>query len=103
MAILTVGAGRQYTTIGAAIDASQDGDTIQVQAGTYQGLDNMGEIKHSIKLEAVGGRVTLEPDPSDPQVFQSKAMFTVDNPIPQGTPGSDPIDVTIEGFDFKNA
>ena len=38
MAILTVGAGRQYTTIGAAIDASQDGDTIQVQAGTYQGL-----------------------------------------------------------------
>ena len=53
MAVLTVGSGLQYTTIGAAIDASQDGDTIQVQAGIYQGLDNMGEIKHSIKLEAV--------------------------------------------------
>ena len=98
MAILTVGAGRQYTTIGAAIDASQDGDTIQVQAGTYQGLDNMGEIKHSIKLEAVGGRVTLEPDPAQPEVFQSKGMLLVDNPLT-----TEPSTVEIDGFDFKNA
>ena len=98
MAILTVGAGRQYTTIGAAIDASQDGDTIQVQAGTYQGLDNMGEIKHSIKLEAVGGRVTLEPDPAQPEVFQSKGMLLVDNPLT-----TEPLTVEIDGFDFKNA
>src|SRR4051795_5843743 len=98
MAILTVGAGRQYTTIGAAIDASQDGDTIQVQAGTYQGLDNMGEIKHSIKLEAVGGRVTLEPDPARPEVFQSKGMLLVDNPLT-----TEPSTVEIDGFDFRNA
>ena len=98
MAILTVGSGLQYTTIGAAIDASQDGDTIQVQAGTYQGLDNMGEIKHSIKLEAVGGRVTLEPDPAQPEVFQSKGMLLVDNPLT-----TEPSTVEIDGFDFKNA
>src|SRR3954447_13093689 len=98
MAILTVGAGRQYTTIGAAINASQDGDMIQVQAGTYQGLDNMGEIKHSIKLEAVGGRVTLEPDPAQPEVFQSKGMLLVDNPLT-----TEPSTVEIDGFDFKNA
>ena len=98
MAVLTVGSGLQYTTIGAAIDASQDGDTIQVQAGTYQGLDNMGEIKHSIKLEAVGGRVTLEPDPAQPEVFQSKGMLLVGNPLT-----TEPSTVEIDGFDFKNA
>ena len=33
--VLTVGPGQQYSTIAAAINASQNGDTIDVQAGTY--------------------------------------------------------------------
>ena len=35
MAVITVGTGKQYSTIPSAIAAAQDGDTIQVDAGTY--------------------------------------------------------------------
>jgi hypothetical protein len=35
MEVLTVGNGKQYETISAAIQAAQSGDTVQVNAGTY--------------------------------------------------------------------
>jgi hypothetical protein len=34
MAVLSVGSGKPYSTIAAAV-AAQNGDTIEVQAGTY--------------------------------------------------------------------
>ena len=35
MATLTVGTDKQFQTVSAAVAASQDGDTILVDAGTY--------------------------------------------------------------------
>ena len=57
--VLTVGTGStyQYHTIASAIAASQNGDTIRVQAGTY--TNDTAIISTSISLEAVGGRVLI--------------------------------------------
>ena len=33
MAVLTVGSGKQYSTVSSAINAAQDGDVVQVSAG----------------------------------------------------------------------
>ena len=35
MAVLSVGPGKPYSTIATAVAAAQNGDTIEVQAGTY--------------------------------------------------------------------
>jgi parallel beta-helix repeat protein len=40
---LTVGAGQQYSTIGAAITAAHAGDTVKVYQGTYQEQVTIGE------------------------------------------------------------
>jgi hypothetical protein len=50
MTILTVGPGKQYATITAAVAASHRGDTIAVQAGTY--INNFAVISHSLTLQA---------------------------------------------------
>ena len=53
--VLTVGpSGQQYTTLTAAIAASQDGDTIEVQPATYTD-DYPGAINTKITIEGVGG------------------------------------------------
>src|SRR4051794_8849420 len=65
MAILTVGSGRQYASLAAAIAASSDGDTIQVDAGTY--TDDFVTIATKIHLVGIGGMVRLvatQPPPS---------------------------------------
>ena|SRR5947209_5200844 len=53
MSTLTVGAGQQYQTLNSAVAASQDGDVIQVQAGTY--TNDFTEIAHKITIQGVGG------------------------------------------------
>ena len=58
MAILTVGAGGEFQTIAAAVAASQDGDTIDVAAGTY--TNDFLEFSDSITLQAVGGMVVID-------------------------------------------
>ncbi|MEO9189238.1 MAG: hypothetical protein ABI224_04425 [Acetobacteraceae bacterium] len=57
MSTLTVGSGMQYATIASAVAASQDGDVVQVSAGTYK--NDWLQINDSITLEAVGGTVTM--------------------------------------------
>ncbi len=57
MSILTVGPGQEYSTLAAAIGASQDGDTINVQAGTY--VNDFAEIHDNITIQGVGGMVNL--------------------------------------------
>jgi Ca2+-binding RTX toxin-like protein len=57
MAILTVGAGMQYSTISAAVAAAKDGDTVQVQAGTY--YNDFPVVNTKITIEGVNGMAKL--------------------------------------------
>src|SRR5215471_2423467 len=66
MAILTVGPGQQFATLSDAVAASNDGDTIYVQAGTY--TDDFAIINTKISIIGVGGM----------------AHFVADEPIPNG-------------------
>ena len=84
--ILTVGAGKEYSTIAAAIGASQNGDTIQVQAGTY--TNDFATISDNITLEGVGGMVNMV---CTEQIPNGKAILVTD--------GND----TINNFSFTGA
>ncbi len=84
--ILTVGPGKQYSTIHAAIAASHNGDTIQVQAGTY--TNDFASINTNITLEGVGGMVNMV---STVQIPNGKAILV--------TNGND----TINNFSFSGA
>jgi hypothetical protein len=84
--ILSVGPGQQYSIIGAAIAASHDGDTIQVQAGTY--INDFATIDTDITLRGVGGIVNLV---GTEQIPNGKAILV--------TRGND----TIENFSFSGA
>jgi hypothetical protein len=90
-AILTVGLGRTYPTVAAAIAAAVDGDVIQVQTGTY--TDDVSTITKSITLEAVGGRVSMV---AVSPVSNTKGILVI------GTATTSPT-VTIDGFDFSGA
>ena len=89
MTTLTVGPGEEYSTIQAAVAASQNGDVIQVEAGTY--TNNFLTIKDSITLEAVGGMVNMVETKSPTDL---KGMITV------GTDTTAP-NVTITGFEIS--
>jgi hypothetical protein len=93
MATLTVGSGSGFgfQTLSSAIAAAQDGDVIQVQAGTY--TNDFATIDRSITIEGVGGLVNLVatvPPPND------KAILTI------GGPGEEP-NVTLENISFSGA
>src|SRR5216683_2354047 len=84
--VLTVGPGKQYSTIAAAIAASHNGDTIQVQAGTY--TNDFATINTDITLEGVGGMVNMV---STVQIPNGKGILI--------TNGND----TINNFSFSGA
>jgi hypothetical protein len=84
MATLTVGSGKQFTTISAAVGASQDGDAILVDAGTY--TNDYAHITTDITLTAVGGMVNMV---STQQIPNGKGIFVTDG------------DITINGFEFS--
>jgi len=84
--VLTVGPGMQFSTIAAAISASHDGDTIQVQAGTY--VNDFAQINTSITLEGVGGMVNMV---ATEQIPNGKAILVTDG------------NVTINNFSFSGA
>ena len=86
MATLTVGLGQQYTTISAAVRATQDGDTVLVQAGSY--LNDFITISHKITLQSVGGLAVIQATVAPPN---GKAIITTDN------------DAVIDGFGFTGA
>lgn len=93
MATLTVGAGAgfEFSTLSSAIAASQDGDVIQVQAGTY--TNDFSIITTSITIEGVGGLVNLvatEPPPD------GKGILVI------GTGSSSP-NVTLDHLEFSGA
>ena len=83
---LSVGSGRAYETIAAAVAAAHDGDTIAVDAGTYS--NDFAEIGKKITLTAIGGFAHLR---ASGLVPNRKAILITDT------------DVTINGFYFSGA
>ncbi len=71
--VLTVGAGKEYATLGAALAASVDGDTILVDAGTY--TNDFGSVGSKVSIIGVGGMVNLVATAQPPN---GKAILTVD-------------------------
>lgn len=86
MTILTVGLRQQYSTIAAAAAATQDGDVVQVMAGTY--TNDFVSVHHSITLQAVGGMVNM--------------VATVDPPNGKGIVDQY-ADLVVDGFGFFGA
>jgi hypothetical protein len=94
MATLTVGSGSgfDYSTLAAAIAASNDGDVIQVQGGTY--TNDFATITTSITIEGVGGMVNLVATEPPPNL---QGILTI------GTPGGTGPDVTLDNITFSGA
>lgn len=87
MAVLTVGAGKQYATIAAAVAASHDGDTVQVNAGTY--TNDFVTVNTKISIVGVGGMVNLVSTSSG--IPNGKGIMVVNN------------DLTIDHLSFSGA
>ena len=86
MSVLTVGADKQYATVASAVAATQDGDTVLVDAGTY--TNDFFTTFHDITLQSVGGLAILSATETPPN---GKAIITTENSI------------TIDGFGFTGA
>ncbi len=84
MAILTVGTGKRFATIAAATAAAHDGDTVDVEAGTY--VNDFATIRTRIDLEAVDGAVTML---STSTAALHPALLTITT------------DATVDGFTFS--
>ena len=81
--VLTVGAGMEFATLGAACRAALGGDTIAVRAGTY--TNDFATVRCDLKIISVGGtvnEVATTPPPND------KGLLTVD------------ANLSIQGFSF---
>jgi len=96
MATLTVGSGSgfEYSTLANAIAASQDGDLIQVQAGTY--TNDFAAINTSITIEGVGGLVNLVAT-SAQQLQDLKGILII------GQDGTTGPNVTLDNISFSGA
>jgi hypothetical protein len=89
MATLTVGpTGQEFTTIAAAVAASADGDTINVEGNnTY--TNDFFYIGHSLTLQAVNGEAKIVA--TEPGLFGKAAIV-------EGVAGAN---VVINGFDIS--
>jgi MYXO-CTERM domain-containing protein len=86
---LKVGASQTYATPCAAAAAAQDGDTIEIDAGTYAG-DFCAWTRNSLTIRGVGGRAHL--DAAGHTISNGKAIWVI-----QGS------NTTIEGIEFSGA
>ncbi|MBL8792665.1 MAG: Ig-like domain-containing protein [Planctomycetia bacterium] len=76
-AILTVGAGKMFTTLGAAAAAANDGDTIRLDAGTFTGAAAVAVWSDSnITIEGVGASRTVL-DATGFNLPNRKGIFTI--------------------------
>ena len=85
---IQVGPNRAVKTIAEASQLAQDGDTVEVDAGSYRG-DVAVWKQNDLYVRAVGGRVRLL---ADGAAAESKAIWVV-------RAGQ----VTVDGFDFEGA
>ena len=80
MSILTVGPAETFGTLSAAIAASQDGDVIDVQAGTY--TNDFATINTKITIEGVNGiahLVATVPVPNGKGILVTNTDVTLRN------------------------
>ncbi len=82
---IRVGANADVRTIAEAAAAARDGDTVEVEAGTYRG-DVAVWQQRALTIRAVGGRARLLADGAH---VEGKAIWVIRNG-----------DFTVEGFDF---
>ncbi|MBA3550465.1 MAG: right-handed parallel beta-helix repeat-containing protein [Nannocystis sp.] len=89
-ATLTVGPGKTYQTVKAAVAAAKAGDTIEVDAGEY--VDDISSIKvNDLTIRGVGGRPHLKATVPPPN---KKGIFVVEQ-------GVGP--VTVENLEFSGS
>jgi hypothetical protein len=86
MATLTVGAGKTFSTLAAAIGASSGGDTILIDAGTY--TNDFATIGHDLTIQGVGGLAKLQAVAQPPN---GKAILTIN------------ANVTLDHIEFTGA
>ncbi|MFC4425709.1 hypothetical protein [Deinococcus navajonensis] len=84
--VLTVGVGRTYPTIRAAVAASQDGDTVRIDPGTY--TNDFFEVNTRITIESASGLAQLVATVAPPN---GKAIITTNT------------DVTLRGLELTGA
>src|SRR5580704_19141530 len=89
--VLTVGPGQQYSTVAEAVAAATDGQTIDIQAGTY--VDDFATIGKSLVIQAVGG----------PVVEQQSATGTSPNGKAIWDVGGTGVTDTVRGIEFTGA
>ncbi len=86
--LLQVGPGRDIQTLADAARRARDGDTVEVDAGTYRGAAAVAVWQRDrLTLRAVGGRVRLL---ADGAAAEGKAIWVV-----RGG------QVQVQGFDFE--
>ncbi|MFC4639371.1 right-handed parallel beta-helix repeat-containing protein [Deinococcus hohokamensis] len=84
--VLTVGAGKAYPTIRAAVAAARDGDTVRVDPGTY--TNDFFEVNTRITIESTSGLARLVATTPPPN---GKAIITTNT------------DVTLRGLELTGA
>ena len=75
---LQVGPGKPYPTPCAAIAAAGPGDTIEVDAGSYDG-DTCAWATDGLTIRGVGGRARIDLTGVTPA--QQKGIFTISAPV----------------------
>lgn len=86
MAVLSVGAGKQFTTISSAVAAAKDGDVVEVQAGTY--VNDFPVVSTKISIVGVGGMAKLVAQGAIPN---GKGILLANN------------DLTVKNLEFAGA
>ncbi len=72
MSVLTVGPGKAFSSLSAAVAASAAGDTILVDTGLY--TDDFTTVSHALTIQGVGGMAHFRAVASPPN---GKAILTV--------------------------
>ena len=90
-ATLQVGPGKPYAKPCDAIAAAQPGDTIEVDAGSYDG-DHCAIATDNLTIRGVGGRASINAGGDVNNVSGNKGIFAVSAP-----------NLTVENFEFAGA
>ena len=90
-ATLQVGPGKPYAKPCDAIAVAQPGDTIEVDAGSYDG-DHCAIATDNLTIRGVGGRASINAGGDVNNVAGNKGIFAVSAP-----------NLTVENFEFAGA